>query len=390
MSLRPSVVGLVGMSKVKQSSRISVVLIVHALDARGGFVTRMGPVIGVARLARATGVPAHAIAERLLRAQPSPWLDGVVAGAALAESRALFDARIAASDLRALRPQISRCTSRRGAIVLPLWACGHESSACSPAHMPAHLTQAAEAPHALSPSIVRAADAALERALVRDPLVVRLFAGGEPLRAAAARALAEQAAWPCHASDGPRLAVAALLPDAFTERALVFALRLCAQRVAHLAPHRDAPDEAACSALAAELLAARAVVGHGGGLLRFEGDALRAWLEGHAGARWRRPWSVYRLRRAGARRVVSARAAEPQSLRWRDADLVDEAISRAIGSAARAPEIAVCADALAALGFAIERAEVRASARDAMRLATIEACAARLAARLSVVGSAAG
>ena len=379
---------------MKQSSRISVVLVVHALDARGGFVTRMGPVIGVARLARATGVPAHAIAERLLRAQPSPWLDGVVAGAALAESRALFDARIAASDLRALRPLISRCTSRRGAIVLPLWACGHESSACSPAcspaHLPAHSTRAAEAPHALSPSIVRAADAALERALLRDPLVVRLFAGGEPLRAAAARALAESAAWPCHAGDGPRLAVAARLPDAFTERALVFALRLCAQRVAHLAPHRDAPDEAACSALAAELLAARAVVGHGGGLLRFDGDALRGWLEGHAGARWRRPWSVYRLRRAWARRVASVCTAEPRSLRWRDADLVDAAISRAIGSAARAPEIAVCADALAALGFAIDRAEVRASARDAVRLATIEACAARLAARLSVVESAAG
>ena len=384
--MRPSAVGLVGMSKVKQSSRISVVLIVHALDAHGGFVTRIGPVIGVARLARATGVPAHAIAERLLRAQPSHGLDGVVAGAALAESRALFGARVAASDIRALRPQISHCTSHRGEIVLPLWACAH----ASPTYLPAHSMRAAEPPHALLQSIVRATDRALDRALVRDPLVVRLFARGEPLRAAAARALAESAAWPCHAGDGPRLAVTALLPDAFTESGLASALRRCAQRVAHLAPHREPPDEGACSALVAELLAARAVVGHGGGLLRFDGDALRGWLEGHAGARWRRPWSVYRLRRAWARRVASVCTAEPRSLRWRDADLVDAAISRAIGSAARAPEISVCADALAALGFAIDRAEVRASARDAVRLATIEACAARLAARLPVVEGAAG
>jgi len=378
------------MSKVKQSSRISVVLIVHALDAHGGFLTRMGPVIGVARLARATGIPARTLADRLLRAQPSHALDAVVAGAALAESRARLGVRVAASDMRALRPQGSRCTSHREEIVLPLWACGQEGSACSQAHSPAHSTHAAEAPHAPSPSIMRAADAALDRALACDPLVVRLFARGEPLRAAAARALVESAARPGHAGDGPRLATTALLPDRFTEDALAFALLRCAQRVAHLAPHRDAPDEGACSALAAELLAARAVVGHGGGLLRFEGDALRAWLERNAGARWRRPWSVYRLRRAGSRRVASAGAAEPHSLRWRDADLVDEAISRAIGSAARAPEIAVRADALAALGFAIDRAEVRASARDAMRLATIEACAARLAARLAVVGGAAG
>lgn len=374
------------MSKVKQGSRISVVLVAHALDAHGGFVTRTGPLLGVARLARATGIPARALAERLLRAQPSHALDAVVAGAALAESRGQLGVRIAASDLRALRPQGSRCTAHREEIVLPLWASGHESAARSPAHS----TRAAEASPAPSRSIVRAADAALDRALVRDPLVVRLFAHGEPLRAASARALVESAARPCHAGDGPRLAVTALLPDAFTEGALASALLRCAQRVAHLAPHRAAPDEGACSALAAELLAARAVVGHGGGLLGFEGDALRGWLERHAGARWRRPWSVYLLRRAGARRVVSAGAAERRSLRWRDADLVDEAISRAIGSGARAPEIAACTDALAALGFAIERAEVRASARDSARLATIEACAARLAARLAVVGGAAG
>jgi len=364
------------MSKVKQVSRLSIVLVAHALDAHGGFVTRTGPLIGVARLARATGVAARELAERLLRTQPSHGPDAAIAHAALAESRGLLGARIVASDLRALRPWMARCAAHRGEIVLPLWACAEASQTHAPTH----------APHALSPSIMRAADEAFDRALLADPLVVRLFARGEPLRAAAARALAESAARPGHAGDGPRLAATALLPDAFAEKALVAALFRCARRVAHLAPHRAAPDDGACAALAAELRAVRAVVGHGGGLLRFDGDALRAWLERHAGARWNRPWSVSRLRRAGARLAAGVDDAPRLSLRWRDADAVGEAIARAIGSGLCAGEAARRAEGaalrtLSNLGRAIDRAAARADARDPARLAAIERCATRLAAR---------
>ncbi len=378
------------MSKVNQGPRLSVVLIGHALDARAGFDMHAGPVIDVARLSRAMGMAAREIAERLLRLQraqaqgtlPDTAFETAIARAALAESRAALAIDLVGAAVHPLRAHALRCDARGGEALIPLWAFGRLA--------PCPACGGSDASATVAPAILRAADEALDSALARDPLVVRLFARGEPLRAAAARALSECAARCGDAGAAGGVAATSLLPDRFTDDALSSALGICARRVARLAPHRAAPSEADCRALAGALRAAGAVAARGGGLLGFDADGLRAWLERDAGARWRRPWSVYRLRRAGAPCAARAEHAPRPSLRWRDADRIDEAIARAVGSGARAPEACACGDALAALGLAIDRAEARAATRDARRLAAVEACAARLAARLSAVEVGAG
>ncbi|MBI1302707.1 MAG: hypothetical protein GC172_02825 [Phycisphaera sp.] len=369
------------MSKVNHSPRLSVVLVAHALDARAGFDMHAGPVIDVALLSRATGMAAREIAGCLLHLQRMPHdmshdrahdmaPEAAIARAVLAESRAALPIDIADSAVRALR-----FDARGGEALLALWAFGRLASCRSRGDSDASAT--------VAPAILRAAHEALDSALASDPLVVRLFAQGEPLRAASARALAQCAARRGDAGAAAGVAVTALLPDLFTDDALSSALSRCAGRVARLAPHRAAPSDAECRALADALRGAGVVIARGGGLLRFDADGLRAWLERDAGARWRRPWSVYRLRCACAPRAARAEPAPRPSLRWRDADRIDEAIARAIGSAAQAPEASACEDALAALALAIDRAEARAAGRDRRRLAAIEACAERLAERLS-------
>lgn len=361
-------------SSVNEVPRFSVVLLAHTIDVAAGFVARAGPVLPIATLARATGLSPREIEDRLRERGCGHRVDAAIARAIVAESSAAPSHVGSPLELRALRP--ARSAAHADGIVLPLWTCARVGRGAR------HGLACQFGAHASA--IERAADDALDRALARDPFVVRLFARGEPLRVASARALmqaSEESVGPCGVV---RVPVIDLLPERFTHDELVSALALCASRVARFAPHREAPDERACRVLAWMLEAQGVIRIAGAGGLRFECDALRAWLERDAGVRWRRPWSVYRLRRAGVRRGDLLDALPRSPLRWRDAGLVDEAISRAIGSGAgaRTAEPPAGSDALAALGLAIDRAEARASSRDARRLAAIEACAARLAAHI--------